>query len=244
MKSPNKLESALLVLGLSLLSFSVGGMIRGTMLSHAEVERFESRQTQLPGFRQPVAVLRADSTAPASPDFEGWSRRRRQAYQESLAIEYPPALAVLRITKIQLAVPVLEGTDELTLNRGVGRIRNTAYPGDQDGNIGIAGHRDGFFRGLKDIGRGDQIQMVLEDGTETYIVDQILIVPPTDVSVLQPRAAPSLTLVTCYPFHFVGSAPERYIVQATKADFEYGSVYIGQAGIKTISETRQQENKR
>jgi sortase A len=231
-------------MGVLLLGLFVGGTIRGTVLSRLEVQRFEPRQTYESASFQPVAGLRADSSLPAPPDFVDWSRKRVEEFWESLTTEYPPALAILRIPKIQLEVPILEGTDELTLNRGVGRISRTAYPGGEDGNIGIAGHRDGFFRGLKDIRLGDQIQMVLEDGTENYVVDRILIVPPADVSVLQPRAAPSLTLVTCYPFYFVGTAPRRFIVQATKADFEIKSFYMGQAKTQTISQTRQQENKR
>lgn len=84
--------------------------------------------------------------------------------------------------------------------------------------MAIAGHRDGFFRGLKDIGLGDRIEMVMPGRTETYIIDRITIVAPSDVSVLQPRLRESLTLITCYPFYFVGSAPQRYIVQASVAD--------------------------
>ena len=84
--------------------------------------------------------------------------------------------------------------------------------------MGIAGHRDGFFRGLKDVSNGDKIELITKKGTESYIIDQIIIVKRADVSVLAPRERSSLTLVTCYPFYFIGSAPERYIVQASLAD--------------------------
>jgi sortase A len=84
------------------------------------------------------------------------------------------------------------------------------------GNLGIAGHRDGFFRGLKDIQTGDTISLVTTAATETYVVDNIKIVDPTDVSVLQPESVSSLTLVTCYPFYFIGSAPKRYIVHSSR----------------------------
>ena len=77
-------------------------------------------------------------------------------------------------------------------------------------NLGVAGHRDGFFRGLKDVTQGDEIKLALPEGEATYDVDQITIVTPKDVSVLQPRSISSITLVTCFPFYFVGSAPERY----------------------------------
>jgi sortase A len=81
--------------------------------------------------------------------------------------------------------------------------------------VAIAGHRDGFFRGLKDIVVGDQIEVVTLQGPATYTIDRITIVDRTDLSVLQPRSRPSLTLITCYPFYFIGSAPQRYIVQAS-----------------------------
>lgn len=222
MNLPRKVERKLLVLGLFLLAFYAAGRIRGQVLSRAEVQRFQSHQTYDSTSFQPAVGL-TDSRVTTPPDFVRWSSKRIREFRESLALQYPPALAVLRIPKIQLEVPVLEGTDELTLNRGVGRILNTAYPGAKDGNVGIAGHRDGFFRGLKDIGPGDQIQVVLRERTENYVVDRILIVSPSDVSVLQPRPRPSLTLVTCYPFHFIGSAPRRYIVQATLAGSDGGA---------------------
>jgi sortase A len=121
---------------------------------------------------------------------------------------------VLRIDKLGIEVPVFDGTDDLTLNRGVGRIIGTARLGGT-GNIGIAGHRDGFFRGLKDISVGDKVDLMMIEARAAYVVDQIEIVSPDDVRVLQPRGVPSLTLVTCYPFYFVGDAPNRFIVHAS-----------------------------
>lgn len=118
---------------------------------------------------------------------------------------------------MNLEVPVLEGTDDFTLNRAVGHIEGTAEPG-QNGNVGIAGHRDGFFRGLKDIQVGDAIEVITQTATSHYLVDEILIVSPQDVSVLRRRSRASLTLVTCYPFYFVGSAPKRFIIHAYMAN--------------------------
>ncbi len=149
-----------------------------------------------------------------SPDFRLWSPQRIKAYQASLAASIPAPLADLRIPSLKLEVPVLEGTDDLTLNRGAGHIDGTPFPGG-GGNIGIAGHRDGFFRGLKDIRVGDSVDLYTQNGNIRYVVDEILIVPPEDVSVLEPRSRPSITLVTCYPFYFVGNAPLRYIVHAS-----------------------------
>ena len=125
----------------------------------------------------------------------------------------PPPLAVLRIPKIGLEVAVLPGTDDATLDRAVGHIDGTALP-STDGNSAIAGHRDGFFRGLKDIGEGDAIEIETVQTKEVYRVERLWIVPPEDVSVLDPTPTRALTLVTCYPFYFVGSAPKRYIVRA------------------------------
>jgi len=174
------------------------------------VSRFETERISVKDGARSVEVLAA------KPNFSLWSQKRVKDYEESLAAQFAPASAVLRIRKINVEVPVLEGTDDLTLNRGVGRIPGTGEVG-ADGNIGIAGHRDGFFRGLKDIGLGDTIEMLTANGSETYVIDRIFITDPSDVSALAPRLRPSLTLVTCYPFYFVGSAPKRFIVQATIA---------------------------
>lgn len=96
---------------------------------------------------------------------------------------------------------------------GVGHIPGTARFGE-DGNVGIVGHRDGFFRGLKDIKIGDHIDMEEPQEVETYIVDRLEIVDPGNVSVLRRSRKSTLTLVTCYPFCYVGRAPQRFIVHA------------------------------
>jgi sortase A len=120
---------------------------------------------------------------------------------------------VLRIPKINLAVPVLEGTDDWTLNRAVGHIEDTA-PLGAAGNAGIAGHRDGFFRGLKDVKSGDALELEMRGTSRQYRIERIWVVDPEDVSVLNATPTSAITLVTCYPFYFVGSAPQRYIVRA------------------------------
>ena len=149
---------------------------------------------------------------PVRPDTSLWSPLRIRAWEESLAKD-APVMAVLRIPKIKLEVPVLKGTDDWTLNRAVGHIEDTALPGTA-GNMGIAGHRDSFFRGLKDLVVGDALDVALEGRTERYLVTNIWIVKPEDVWVIDPTPTPAITLVTCYPFYFVGSAPQRYIVRA------------------------------
>jgi sortase A len=150
----------------------------------------------------------------AQPDMSLWSPVRVRGFEESLTRDASSVLAVLRIPKIKLEVPVLEGTDDWTLNRAVGHIEDTASPGAA-GNVGIAGHRDGFFRGLKDIAAGDILEMETRGRIDRYTIDLIWIVQPEDVWVIDPTPAKSVTLVTCYPFYFIGSAPQRYIVRAT-----------------------------
>jgi sortase A len=205
-----KLERLLLITGLLLLGIYVGARIHGTVLSRAELQRFEGQRSAV---REEV---RSGGLVVKAPDFSLWSEKRIKDYQESLAAHFSPAIAVLHIPKIHLEVPVLEGTDDLSLNRGVGLIAGTSRPGGE-GNIGIAGHRDGFFRGLKDLALGDTVEIETLEGTISYAIDRIVIVPPSDISVLAQRSQPSVTLVTCYPFYFVGSAPQRYIVQASAA---------------------------
>ena len=161
------------------------------------------------------AAARAESplaAATATPDLALWSPERILAWRESLRTSAVP-LAVMRIRRLGIEAPVLEGTDDWALNRGVGHIDDTAAPGDK-GNSGIAGHRDGFFRALKDVATGDTIELETLHGTEHYSVERSWIVAPEDVSVLDPTPARALTLVTCYPFYFVGSAPQRFIVRA------------------------------
>jgi sortase A len=163
------------------------------------------------------AVLRAaESDQSGPPDQALWSPERIRAWQQARDTPGPTPLAVLRIPRMHVEAPVLDGTDDVTLNRGVGHIADTAMPGS-DGNSGIAGHRDGFFRGLKDIAPGDVIELQTPARTETYRVEKTWIVNPDEVSVRGPTPTRSITLVTCYPFYFVGSAPQRFIVRAVRA---------------------------
>ena len=152
-------------------------------------------------------------------DFTLWNLKRIRAYRESLKDKTSPVIAVLLIPKIHLEVPVFDGTDDLILNRGAGRIRGTAKIGAR-GNIGIAGHRDRFFRGLKDVRPSDSIALVTPASVIRFVVDRTEVVRPEDVRVLEDAGLPSLTLVTCFPFYFVGNAPERFIVRACATDFD------------------------
>jgi sortase A len=158
-----------------------------------------------------------------APDQSLWSPARVSAWRQARGKPAPPPLAVLRVPKIRLEVAVLPGTDDRTLDRSVGHIEGTAQPGTY-GNVGIAGHRDGFFRGLKDLVTGDLIELDTVQGTESYRVERTWVVSPEDVSVLDPTTTGALTLVTCYPFYFVGSAPDRFILRAVRVDRQTGAL--------------------
>jgi sortase A len=151
----------------------------------------------------------------AAPDMTLWSPVRVRAWNDAVAHAGPAPLGVLRIRRLELEVPIFEGTDDVTLDRGVGHIEDTSAPGSE-GNSGLAGHRDGFFRVLKDIASGDILEIETLHGKDGYRVDRTWIVEPDDVSVLDPTPTDAVTLVTCYPFYFVGSAPQRFIVRATR----------------------------
>ena len=124
-------------------------------------------------------------------------------------------IAILRIPRLEMVLPVRRGTDDATLARAVGHIDGTALPGE-DGNIGLAAHRDTHFRPLKHIVAGDVIELQTAGRTDVYRVERTWIVDPEDVSVIAPTSSRAITLVTCYPFNFVGSAPRRFIVRAIR----------------------------
>jgi sortase A len=112
-----------------------------------------------------------------------------------------------------VAAVVRAGTDARTLRLAVGHIPGTSVPGD-GGNVGLAAHRDTFFRRLGEIRPDDEIRMVTPEGTFVYRVERTDVVSPRDVWVLDPTETPVLTLVTCYPFTYTGAAPERFVVRA------------------------------
>jgi len=205
------MERILLLLGLALLSLWGADRIYQSAASRAAIARFQAKAAGAP---KPNLSPAVDPAVGSRVDFRLWSTKRIVAYTESLAEKGDTPIAVVRIPTLDLQAPVFDGTDDLTLNRGLGRIAGTARVGEP-GNLGIAGHRDGFFRVLKDIRTGDTVLLDMGVKTQEYTVKQIQIVNPDDVQVLAPTGVPTLTLVTCFPFYFVGSAPQRYIVTAT-----------------------------
>lgn len=206
-------ERIFLASGLTLMAVWGAARFHSAISSRAAIGQFEAAGEANSG---------EDAASPKDPvlgsliDFSLWSPKRIAAYEDSLAKKTGVPLAILRIPKINLEVPVFNDTDDLTLNRGVGRILGTARVGES-GNLGIAGHRDGFFRGLQSISPGDVLELVRPGDSDKYVVSEIRIVTPDDISVLRPTTVPTITLVTCFPFYFVGHAPKRYIVTAPLA---------------------------
>lgn len=126
-------------------------------------------------------------------------------------------VGMLDVPRLKLTTPVIEGDDDTTLKRAVGHLPDTPLPWE-DGNAAFAGHRDGLFRPLKDIQIGDEIVFRTPRDEFRYRVTDTSIVAPDDVSVLAKRSQPSLTLITCYPFSYVGNAPKRFIIHASRQD--------------------------
>jgi len=125
-------------------------------------------------------------------------------------------VGMLDVPRLQLSTPVIEGDDSRTLKRAVGHLPDTPMPWDA-GNSAIAGHRDGLFRPLKDVKVGDEIRFRTTRDEFRYRVTKTSIVMPDDLSVLAPQSDPAtLTLITCYPFYYVGSAPKRFVVHAAR----------------------------
>jgi sortase A len=206
MKRRHWLELTAWTLGVALGSFYVGVRLWSSHERAQGIEEFRAARAASLAAPTPQAAV------PESVDQSLWSMQRVAAFAASLTSPDVPK-GVLRIPSLALAVPVYEGTGELALNRGAGHIEGTAQL-SAEGNIGLAAHRDGFFRILKDIALDAEIQLDAGDRLLRYRVVDISVVTPEDVHVLAPTRIPSITLVTCYPFYFVGNAPQRYIVRA------------------------------
>ena len=209
------LQALLLVAAATLLVVYAAAQIEGARGRNEALEAFaEARSARVADAHASTSA--APTSAPLAysdtPDQTLWDKKRIAAYRDAATIERDVPLGVLTIPSIELEVPIFDGTSDVTLNRGIGRIEGTSLIGVA-GNLGLAGHRDGFFRGLKDVDVGDAIDVESLGGTTRYRVTTLSIVEPTDVHVLSPTDTATLTLVTCYPFYFIGEAPKRYIVK-------------------------------
>ena len=217
---------------LEVLSYSVGLALTGffaVQLAQGEVERqggidaFE-KQVQLAAVSPEVSnTSNVESSSPepdpsfddtGEPDMSLWAPGRIADYQASLSAGLPPVIGVLEVPDVDLKVPVYQTASEMVMDRAAGVIDGMAYP-HEGGNIGISGHRDGYFRVLKDIEVGDSIVLQTLEGDKRFKVDAIHIVEKTDTHLLKDTRDQTVTLVTCYPFYFVGHAPQRFIVTAS-----------------------------
>lgn len=217
------IESICWVIGLGLLAVYFAARVTGEIQRRQAISAFmaaASAHSMTAGEAHsatksaPRTRLRFDA-----PDKSDWSESRIRDYRMAAAGTRRNSggpVAILQIRRVGLEVPVYARLDEFNLNRGAALIAGTAPP-DSDGNTAIAAHRDGYFRALKNLVLGDLIRVQTLTRVRTYRVTKFEIVKPGDVSVLRDTPESAVTLVTCYPFYFVGSAPLRYIVRAVAA---------------------------
>ncbi len=225
------LERLLWVSGAVLLSIFIGHLTLGELQRAHAVAAFKSQQSAatIPASATPTTNASTNTTASTpvdttgeAADFDGnvappdqslWSSGRIASYAESLKADTSEVIGLFSIPRLDLEVPLYDKASDLHMDRGIARIEGTSQPG-APGNMGIAGHRDGYFRVLKDIKFGDELIVTSVNGPQTYLVEQLMIVDPSSVEVLDQTEETAITLVTCYPFYFVGHAPERFIVRA------------------------------
>lgn len=192
------------------------GVVSVCAFAWLQFERYYFGYRYLKEFdRSGVTPEVADIRSPAEPPLpviEGAPAAKASAVLTAPSTEVN-VLGRLHVERLGLEAPVLEGVDNRALRRGAGWIPGTARPGEP-GNVGIAAHRDTFFRPLRDVRSGDRIRLDLANEVRTYVVRSVYIVEPEFAEALAATEHPTLTLVTCFPFDFVGPAPRRFIVQA------------------------------
>ncbi len=190
------LEALLLILGVGALAW-----VASTRLATVRDQGTWARELE--------AQIAAREADPARPARAAGSA----AATPSVRIPTGQVVGRLELRRLGLFAIAREGTDAEILDRAVGHIPNTGLPGEP-GNAAFAAHRDTFFRNLENVRAGDRIVVATPDGRHEYVVRDTRVVSPRDVSVLDPTPEPTLTLVTCFPFRYIGSAPERFIVRA------------------------------
>lgn len=209
------IEATCWVVGVALIALYFAARADGESGRRAAISAFTAATAYA---ASPSAAKRdAAPLAYGAPDESHWSQGRIRAYQAAEGGAAGLPVAVLRIRRVGLEVPVFSADTARNMNRGAVLVAGTAAP-DTGGNTAIAAHRDGYFRALKDVVVGDVLSVQTLSRVERYRVTSLEIVKPTDVSVLRPTPVPTVTLVTCYPFYFVGSAPRRYIVRAVAVE--------------------------
>jgi len=229
--APRWIERLLFLIGIACLGTWLYAFVDARLFEMRQERRLEEAIRQ-----RSAAAARTAAPAPAAEtDALGSFRRpaktadeRERVKREEEDEEELPELASgdlgegdligrIKIRRVGVSALILQGVGNKTLRRGVGHVPGTPLP-ESGGNVGLAGHRDSFFRGLKDIRKDDTIELTTLEGTFKYQVDWTEVVSPEDTGVLADEGAPALTLVTCYPFHYVGSAPQRFIVRAHRIE--------------------------
>ncbi len=172
------------------------------------------KPADVPGFLRRLLQW-GDGAPPSEESAEAFREFHASEPRRTLRplLEAGSPIGRIEIPRVGVEAIIVESTTSEALRRAVGHIEGTALPGD-DGNVGLAGHRDTFFRGLRDVRKGDTIRIDTLEGSWQYRVESTRIVDPGDIEVLKTSASPTLTLVTCYPFSYVGAAPRRFVVQA------------------------------
>lgn len=189
-----------------LLLGGVGSGLSDHVMQQARLAQFSAAESGAPDTRMALRDIE-------TPDRSDWSAIRVRKYQELKRNHHQMPQAVLRIPVLRLEAEIFSDTEDRSLDLGIGHIEGTARPGE-NGHIGLAGHRDSYFRRLGDVASDSTIEIVTAHGRWIYAVEDTSIVDPDDVHVLAPTGEPTLTLVTCYPFYFMGNAPQRFIVRA------------------------------
>lgn len=179
--------------------------------------QLESWSFQRAAARQLEAVLHASEFGPYATAMDRTGFAGPALAAAGHAAEADGVLGRLEIPRLRITAVVAEGVDEKTLGHAVGHIPSTAMPW-APGNCGLAGHRDTFLRGLGGVRLDDVIRFVTPERTYTYQVDWSMVVEPDRIDTLDSTATPSITLVTCYPFAFVGRAPQRFVVRARQIE--------------------------
>jgi sortase A len=246
-KGLRRAEIALWIIGASLLGVALGATIHRWMYQAEQERAFlrvaaasenATREGSPPPSSAPslfetpdgAAMLPGETFGPPAPEVttagapeateaeppQGVTTGSRTAGPAEGALD-EGVLGRIEIPRIGLSAIVREGDDDATLRKAVGFVPGTARPGE-GGNTALAGHRDTFFRPLRRIEVGDRIRLVVPPATYEYRVASLDVVEPTEVSVLASRGEEELTLVTCYPFRWIGPAPDRYIVKATRVE--------------------------
>ena len=198
---------------------AVGLLLTGlTFLGAWTWEQLDTRWFQETQNRRLAELQQTRSSTPKSLTSSSSSATRAKGKP---APTVPPRtgdlIGKIDIGRVGLSAIIAEGTDNRTLRRAVGHVPSTPLPGD-DGNVVLAGHRDSFFRALRTVEEGDEIELTTPGATLRYAITSIEVVGAEDTDVLWPTKEKSLTLITCYPFHYIGPAPDRYVVRARQLD--------------------------